>query len=85
MTERHPHDPAAHQPPEEYQRTGKIDVAYLKTLGADAASALKNVVALCVEADGIAGFNLARAAARRTSTAHRTGASGHCDPPRPTR
>jgi hypothetical protein len=66
-----------------YERTGKIDVAYLRTLGPDAAPALKDVVAVCVPADGIAGFNLARAAARRTSTAHRTGASGRCDPPRP--
>ncbi|MDA0167195.1 DUF4173 domain-containing protein [Solirubrobacter ginsenosidimutans] len=68
-----------------YERTGKIDVAYLRTLGADAAPALKNVVSVCVPDDGIAGFNLARAAARRTNTAHRTGASGRCDPPRPTR
>ena len=39
----------------------------------------------CVDDDGIAGFNLARAAARRTSTDRRTAASGRCDPPRPTR
>jgi hypothetical protein len=68
-----------------YQRTGKIDLAYLSTLGADAAPALKDVVVVCVPDDGIAGFNLARAAARRTSTARRTGASGRCDPQRPTR
>ena len=43
------------------------------------------VVAQCVDDDGLAGFNLARAAARRTSTAHRTAASARCDPPRPTR
>ena len=69
-----------------YERTGKIDVAYLKTLGADATPVLTGVVAArCVDDDGLAGFNLARAAARRTSTGHRTGASGRCDPPRPTR
>ncbi|HEY6890360.1 MAG TPA: DUF4173 domain-containing protein, partial [Solirubrobacter sp.] len=67
-----------------YQRTGKIDLAYLRTLGPDAAPALKDVVAMCVPGDGLAGFNLARAAARRTRTAHRTAASGRCDPRRPT-
>jgi hypothetical protein len=71
---------------ERYERTGKLDVAYLKTLGADAAPALASVTAPpCVGRDGIAGFNLARAAARRTSTARRTGASARCDPRRPSR
>jgi hypothetical protein len=69
-----------------YERTGKLDVAYLETLGADAAPALAAVtVPPCVGDDGIAGFNLARAAARRTSTDRRTGASGRCDPRRPSR
>jgi uncharacterized protein DUF4153 len=68
-----------------YERTGRIDVAYLRTLGADATPVLAGVVTSCVADDGIAGFNLARAAARRTSTGHRTAASGRCDPPRPTR
>ncbi len=69
-----------------YERTGKLDVAYLRTLGADAAPALATVtVPPCVADDGIAGFNLARAAARRTRTDRRTGASARCDPQRPSR
>jgi uncharacterized protein DUF4153 len=71
---------------ERYERTGKIDVAYLLTLGPDATPALAGVVPPpCLSDDGIAGFNLARAAARRTSTARRTEASGRCDPRRPSR
>jgi hypothetical protein len=71
---------------ERYDRTGKIDVDYLHTLGPDAAPALAGRVATrCVEPDGLAGFNLARAAARRTSIARRTAASPRCDPPRPSR
>jgi hypothetical protein len=71
---------------ERYERTGMIDLAYLKTLGPDAAPALAGVVApACLADDGLAGFNLARAAARRTSTGRRTGASARCDPRRPTR
>jgi Domain of unknown function (DUF4173) len=71
-----------------YERTGKLDVAYLAALGADAAPELARVAKVplpCVEADGVAGFNLARAAARRTRTDHRTAASTRCDPPRPSR
>jgi len=71
---------------ERYERTGKVDVEYLMTLGPDATPALAGVVPPpCLDDDGIAGFNLARAAARRTSTDRRTGASGRCDPQRPTR
>jgi hypothetical protein len=69
-----------------YERTGKIDRAYLASLGADAAPALVGVVPpRCVESAGIAGFNLARAAARRTRIGHRTAASTRCDPQRPSR
>ena len=72
---------------ERFERTGKIDVAYLSSLGADAAPALEGVrgVTICVPSSGLAGFNLARSAARRTSTARRTAASGRCDPRRPSR
>jgi hypothetical protein len=73
---------------ERYERTGKIDVVYLEELGADAVPALARVpqvVSPCVADDGPAGFNLARAAARRTSTARRTGASARCGPQRPSR
>jgi hypothetical protein len=71
---------------ERYERTGKIDAGYLLTLGPDATPALAGVVPPpCLSDDGIAGLNLARAAARRTSTAHRTGASARCDPPHPSR
>ncbi|WP_084284136.1 DUF4153 domain-containing protein [Solirubrobacter soli] len=69
-----------------YERTGRIDVGYLMTLGPDATPALAGVVPPpCLAEDGPAGFNLARAAARRTSTDRRTGASTRCDPQRPTR
>jgi hypothetical protein len=71
-----------------YERTGTLDVAYLAGLGADAAPELARVPKVplpCLEGDGIAGFNLARAAARRTRTAHRTAASARCDPPHPSR
>jgi hypothetical protein len=71
---------------ERYERTGKIDVGYLMTLGPDATPALAGVVRPpCVADDGIMGFNLARAAARRTSTARRTAASARCDPRHPSR
>jgi len=71
---------------ERYQRTGKIDVTCLASMGADAAPALVGMVPLpCVEPDGLAGLNLARAAARRTHTAHRTAASARCDPQDPSR
>jgi len=71
---------------ERYERTGRIDVDYLMKLGPDAAPALAGVVPPpCLDDDGIAGFNLARAAARRTSTDRSTGASGRCDPRRPSR
>jgi len=71
---------------ERYERTGKIDRGYLMTLGADATPALAGVVPPpCPADDGPAGFNLARAAARRTSTARRTGASPRCDPRHPSR
>jgi hypothetical protein len=70
-----------------YERTGKLDTAYLSTLGADALPALvdlHDVRLACVGDDGVAGFNLARAAARRTSTAHRRAVSARCGPQRPT-
>ena len=70
-----------------YERTGNLDVAYLTSLGADAAPVLARVPKVplpCVEGDGVAGFNLARrAAARQTRTDHRTAASERCDPQHP--
>jgi hypothetical protein len=71
---------------ERYERTGKIDVGYLMTLGPDATPALAGVVPPpCVADDGLAGFNLARAAARRTRTGRSTAASARCDPRHPSR
>jgi hypothetical protein len=71
---------------ERYERTGKLDIAYLRTLGADAAPALAAVTAPpCVADDSLAGFNLARAAARRTRTGRSTAASARCDPRHPSR
>ena len=71
-----------------YERTGKLDVRYLATLGADAVPELARVPEVplpCVAGDGIVGFNLSRAAARRTRTDHRTAASTRCDPQGPSR
>lgn len=58
-----------------FERTGRLDVGYLYTLGADAAPALARLrgkgpacvrqrLRLRLEPDGLAGFNLARARAR---------------------
>jgi hypothetical protein len=70
---------------ERYERTGKIDLDYLVSLGADAAPALP-CVHRTFEPPGLAGFNLARErAARRTRTGRSTGASTPCDLLRPTR
>jgi hypothetical protein len=49
---------------ERFERTGKLDAAYLRSLGPDAAPALPACLRATAEADGLAGFNLARAAAR---------------------
>jgi hypothetical protein len=70
---------------ERFERTGKVDLAYLRSLGPDASPALPACLRSAVGPDGLAGLNLARAAARRTHTDRRTAASAPCGPPRPTR
>jgi hypothetical protein len=66
---------------ERYDRTGIIDPDYLASLGADAAPALKRFPCLMpeVEPSGLAGFNFAREAARRTRTDRSRAASARCD------
>jgi hypothetical protein len=71
-----------------YERTGKLDTAYLATLGPDAAPALARLPATsCATArlrhrlatpDGLAGLNLARTRARQLLHSHINQPKGDC-------